>query len=209
MCLSHFFGEQSPFQTIVAIVAFATGGYTFYKSFLERADIAAFPGDGITLVISHGGDCRKFQLRANLVNRSVKMGTLNRLEAEITTPTDIKHAYQWRLFFEYSSEGQQAVATNSPHAVAVAGRGNELLFTEFEAAPGSVTPKWPAGRYTVKLKGWVNLENRQQEPNLNREFHFNIDENTAKHLAEADPLVAELVNLPIEEWALPKCTLDS
>ena len=39
MCLAQFFGHQSHFEIIVAIVAFATAVYTFYKSFIERARI--------------------------------------------------------------------------------------------------------------------------------------------------------------------------
>jgi len=71
MSFDQFFCDQSPFEIIVAIVAFGTALYTFYKSFLERAKLSLYPGDRFGLVISAGG-CRKFHLRATLANHAVK-----------------------------------------------------------------------------------------------------------------------------------------
>ena len=71
MSFSQFFGDQSPFQVIVAAVAFGTAVYTFYKSFLERARIRLFLGDRVGLVRSASGGCTKFHLRGSLVNHAI------------------------------------------------------------------------------------------------------------------------------------------
>ena len=164
MCLSQFFGNLSPFQIIVAIVTFVTGGYTFYKSFLERAKLAAYPGDRIALVLSADGGCRKFQLRTNLVNHAVKTGTLHRLEARITGPSGFDHRFQWRLFFEYVSGGQAVQPTTEPHPVSIVAKGSELLFVEFEAMPTSVVPAWTSGRYRAGRKCLRNLKPPRAPP---------------------------------------------
>jgi len=153
MCLAQFFGDLSPFQIIVAITTFWTGAYTFYKSFLETAKVGAYPGDRIALVLSGGGGCRKFQLRANLVNRAVKTGTVHRLEASISGPGGFDHRFQWRLFFEYVSGGQTVQREKDPHPVSIAGKGSELLFAEFEVVPTTPMPVWSTGRYQVELIG--------------------------------------------------------
>ena len=69
--LAQFFGNKSPFDILVAVVALLTGAYTFYKSFLERAKLSLYPGDRLGLVVSTGGGSRKLHLRANLVNQAV------------------------------------------------------------------------------------------------------------------------------------------
>ena len=130
-----------------------------YKSFLERAKLAAFPGDRIALVLSRDGGCRKFQLRANLVNCAVKTGTLHRLEARVTGPGGFDHRFQWRLFFEYVSGEQAVQPEKDPHPVSVAGKNSELPFAEFTVVAAGTTPQWTAGRYQVELIGWVNKEN--------------------------------------------------
>ena len=79
MSLSQFFGNKSLFDGIIAVIALLTGLYTLYKNFMERANLSAYPGDRLRLVISVGGGCQKMQLQANLVNHAVKTGTLHRL----------------------------------------------------------------------------------------------------------------------------------
>ena len=86
MCLSQFFGDLSPFQVVVAAVAFATGLYTFYKSFLERARIRLFSADRVGFVISKDGGTTNIHLGINIVNEAIKTGTVHKLEVLVRPP---------------------------------------------------------------------------------------------------------------------------
>ena len=154
MCFVQFFGEQSPFEVIVAIVAFVTAVYTFYKAFLERARIHLFPGDRVGLVLSANGGCTTFHLRGTLVNHAVKAGTLHRLEACITTPSNASHFYEWKLFFAYVSDTLNVQPAGNPIPLSVAGKSSRLLLTQFNLMPITApVPVWSPGR----CKLWAGM----------------------------------------------------
>jgi hypothetical protein len=200
MHFNQFFGNQSPFQIIVAILAFGTALYTFYKSFIERAKLSLYPGDRLGLVILAGG-CWRFHLRASLVNHAVKTDTLHRLEARITTPTGTNHLYLWHIFFEYVSGTLNVQPAGDATPVSIPGKNSKLLLTQFELTPVAPTPVWSSGRYKVGGKGWVNRANRGQSSNLFTIFHFSLDAGQVQQLllgTSGQPIV---INVPIEEWA--------
>jgi len=103
MCIAQFFGELSPFQIIVSCVAFLTGIYTLYKSFLEKGRILVYPGDAIRIVVSPDGNVSKFHLMCNLINKGAKVGTVHRLEVKITNPQNSDNSFIWSLFYRYTS----------------------------------------------------------------------------------------------------------
>ena len=202
MSVSQFFGDLSPFEIIVAIVAFSTGVYTLYKSVLEGAKFAAYPGDRLSLVISAGGGCRKFQLRANLANKAVKTGTLHRLEADVTPPGTAAERYQWRIFFEYTAGAQAVQAKADAHPVSLPGKSSEPLFVEFELADPTHHPTWQPGRYEIKLIGWVNKEHRSKPPNLESVFHIMVTDALSQRLQSRQPKQPNFEHVAIEEWAI-------
>jgi len=201
MALSHFFGEKSLFDLIVATIAILTGSYTLYKNFIERAKLKAFPADKLELVISIGGGCRKMHLRVNLVNHGAKTGTLHRLEAEIANPQGKRHRFHWILFFEYLP-GAVGVRPNcAPYPLSIAAKNSELLMAEFETDV-KPPPSWPQGRYSVELIGWVNRRDRRQRPNLKQTFHFDLTQGLSEQLTEHRPTEqAEFIEVPILEWS--------
>jgi hypothetical protein len=199
MCLDQFFGDQSPFQIIVAIVAFGTALYTFYKSFFERAKLSLYPGDRLGLVILSGG-CWRFHLRASLVNHAVKTGTLHRLEAQITTPTEGNYLYMWHIFFEYVSGTLNVQPAGNATPVSIPGKNSKLLLTQFELTPVAPPPVWSPGRYEVKVRGWVNRANRGQRSNLFAIFHFSLDAAQSQKLVLGTPGQPVVIDVPIEEW---------
>ncbi len=232
MSFNQIFGNESVFQIIVAIVAFATALYTFYKSFVERAKLSLYPGDRLGLIISAGGGCWKFHLRTSLVNHAVKTGTLHRLEAEIKTPKGNTHLYLWDIFFEYISGTLNVQPAGDATPVSIPGKTSQPLYVQFRLATmGAVTPvltqvspfltqaasastvggpgpmnpqiplpQWSAGRYEVKVKGWVNRANRRESSNLSTAFHFSLDAAQSQSLA-GTPGQSSVINIPIEEWA--------
>jgi hypothetical protein len=137
-----FFGkDQGLFQIIVAIVAFATAIYTFYKSFVERAKLFLYPGDRLGLIVSAGGGCWKFHLRGSLVNHAVKTGTLHRLEAEIKTPTGNTHLYLWDIFFEYISGTLNVQPAGDATPISIPGKNSQPLYIQFRLATmAALTP---------------------------------------------------------------------
>ena len=203
MCLAQFFGNKSPFDILVAVVALLTGAYTFYKSFLERAKLSLYPGDRLGLVVSTGGGSRKLHLRANLVNHAVKAGTLHRLEAEITDPTGATHRYQWKLFFEYLSGAQAVQPKSDPYPISVAGKTSQLLLTELEIVSTQPSPTWPSGKYRVEVMGWINRANRNESPNLKaKPFHFEISTVQSQQIVASSATQESLVEVPIDEWSV-------
>ena len=199
MCLSQFLGDQSPFQIIVAIVAFVTATYTFYKSFLERARLRLYLGDRVGLVLSAQGG-RNFHMRGSLVNHAVKTGTLHRLEARLTTPAGVSHLYVWQLFFTYVPGTLNVHPSGNPIPVSVPGKSSQLLLTQFELITGKPTPVWSPGRYEIEVKGWVNKTNRSQSRNLTAVIHFSLDATQCQELLQT-PGHSTVLDIPIEEWA--------
>jgi hypothetical protein len=200
MCFAQFFGDQSPFQIIVAVVAFVTAIYTLYKSFFERARIYLFPGDRVGLVLSSSG-CTKFHLRGSLVNHAVKAGTLHRLEARITTPSNVSHSYKWNLFFAYIPGKLDVQPAGDPIPLSVAGKSSQRLLAEFVLMPYSAqNPAWSAGRYKLEITGWVNKKNRSQPSNLASVIHFSLDEAQATIFSSKSLVKPAVFNIPVEEW---------
>ena len=200
MCVTQFFGDQSPFQIIVAAIAIGTGLYTLYKSFLERAHIRLFSGDRLGLVLSARGGCTKFHLRGTLANHAVKTGTLHRLEAELTTASGTRHAYDWNIFFAYVPGTLNVQPASSPIPVSLPGKSTQLLLTQFELASGVPTPAWSLGRYTVTLIGWVNKANRARSPNLTTIIHFTLDAAQVQQLSSQGAGQAQVMDVFVEEW---------
>ncbi|MDR4494794.1 MAG: hypothetical protein R3B74_10265 [Nitrospirales bacterium] len=201
MCFAQFIGDKSPFDIIVAIVAFSTALYTFYKSFLERARLSLFPGDRVGLVLSTNGGCRKLHVRGSLVNHAVKTGTLHRLEARLTTPSGTSHQYEWQLFFSYVPGTLNVQASSNPIPVSVPGKNSQLLLAEFELTPSATTPAWSTGHYDMHITGWVNKANRSQPPNLNAVIHFSLAAAQAQQLSSQALGQSTVIDVPIEEWA--------
>ena len=201
MCVAQFFGDKSPFDIIVAIVAFGTFLYTFYKSFLERAQLSLFLGDRVGLVVSANGGCRKLHVRGSLVNHAVKTGTLHRLEALLTTPSGASHSYEWQLFFSYVPGTLNVQPSGNPIPVSVPGKNSQLLLAEFELAAGVSTPAWSTGRYELHITGWVNKENRSQPSNLKAAIHFSLAAAQSKQLFSQAPGQPTVIDVPVEEWA--------
>lgn len=199
MCFVKFFGDQSTFQIIVAVVAFSTALYTFYKSFLERAQIRLFPGDRVGLVLANGG-CTKFHLRGSLVNRAIKTGTVHRLEAVITTPAAVTHSYEWNLFFAYVPGTLDVQPAGNPIPISVPGKSSQLLFAEFGLTAGAPVPTWSVGRYQLKIVGWVNRANRNQATNLDAVMHFSLNAAQAHHLSTQALGQATVIDVAVEEW---------
>lgn len=200
MCMAQFFGELSPFEVIVAIVAFGTGIYTFYKSFFERAKICVFPGDQIRFVIYSNGPSSKFQLLCNIVNESVKVGTVHRLESILRSPANSIHEFVWNLFFKYLPGGAAVQKESDPYPISIDGKNSSPKFMEFRLLSSQSMPEWQAGKYDVVIRGWVNKRNRNKKPNLRSRFSFNLSQETCERLNKEKPSTPQLVAVPINEW---------
>lgn len=201
MWSNDFFGDLSPFQIFVAVVAFLTGGYTFYKSFLQRAKLALYTGDAVRLVILPNGSVSAFNLLCNIVNTSMKTATLHRLEAEVLAPTRERHKFAWYEFYEY--KGGYAVGKKSdPYPIAVTKEDSEPLFVQFRVEPSGSKPAWPEGKYEFTVVGWVNRKNKKKSSNLKTQFHIRISPEVEQQLGPLQPQQKPFeVAIPILEWS--------
>lgn len=204
MSLSEFFGNLSFFQILTSIVAFLTGIYTFYKSFLEKAKVSLYPGDSVNFVISRGGSVTKFHLRCNLVNNGTKAGTVHHLEALVHCPNGKIYRFFWKLFFEYTTGGAAVQKGTDPYPIAVMAKNSDLIFIEFEIGSGQQTPHWPPGEYEFQIIGWVNKKNRNQTENLKSVFHVEITNDASSRFEQERPGGPILVPVPISEWNIDK-----
>jgi hypothetical protein len=201
------FGKLSPFEIFVSIVALATGAYTIYKNFCERAKLKIYTGDAIRLVFSNKSvAATRFHLMCNFVNKSTKVGIIHRLEAKVKGPQKNSLNFVWNLFYKYEHGGLSVAKDVDPHPIAVAQKDSKLVFIEFELeAPNQQCP-WQEGRYNFEIVGWVNKKHKNQRTNLKTEFHVNISEDVAKQLkswvisggSKESPVY---FSLPIEEWS--------
>ena len=202
MSASEFFGNLSPFEIIVSAVALATGAYTFYKSFIERAKLALYSGDQVGLVVSPSQPCHKFHLRCNLVNRSTKMATVHRLEGRIRDPRGIEVTYIWHQFFEYVPGGQAVQKSTDSHPISVPPKNSQPQFIEFKTKTGNPNLQWPEGRYAFRLEGWVNRKSRKRRANLCSRFHIRVDV-LSMVLGGTKAEQNTVVSVPISEWTRP------
>ena len=93
MCLAQFFGDLSPLQIIVCVIAILTGSYTVYKSFLQKAKVSLYPWDAFRIAVSPDGSTSNFHLMCNLINESTKVSTMHRLEVQVLDPQNGKYAF--------------------------------------------------------------------------------------------------------------------
>jgi hypothetical protein len=200
MPASEFVGDLSPFEIIVAAIALLTGAYTFYKSFIERARLALYPGDQIGLVASPGQACHKFHLRCNLVNRSTKMATVHRLEGRIRDPRGNECTYIWHQFFEYVPGGHAVQKSADPHPISVPPKNSQPQFIEFKTEASNPNFQWQEGKYAFRIEGWVNCKSRKRRANLCSRFHIRVDELLSMILGGTKADQDSVVPVPISEW---------
>ena len=198
--LAQFFGDLSPFQIFVSLVALLTGIYTFYKSFLERAKISMYPGDAVRFIVSTNPPFSNFHLMCNLINKSTKVGTVHRLEVRVLGPQNTTYDYIWNLFYKYLPGGQVVQRESDPYPVAVPQKDSKLLLVGFQAE-AKQSYKWSEGKYKFKVVGWVNRKHRLQPSNLESIFHIQITEDIIRKASEATPPTGPVfITVPIIEW---------
>jgi hypothetical protein len=198
--LAQFFGNLSPFQIIVSVVALLTAGYTCYKSWIEKAKISMYPGDAVRVVNSADGSFSNFHLMCNLINKTTKVGTVHRLEVRVSGPQNITCNFVWNLFYKYLPGGQTVEKETDPYPVAVPQKDSKLVLVAFQAEANQ-TRKWPEGRYEFKVIGWVNRKDRLQPSNLESTFHIQITEENIRQLSQPNPTTGPFfITVPVIEW---------
>ena len=198
--LAQFFGDLSPFQIFVSLVALLTGIYTFYKSFLERAKISMYPGDAVRLVVTPDGRASNLHLMCNLVNKGNKVGIVHRLEVQVLGPQNTTYNFIWNLFYKYLPGGQVVQKESDPYPVAVPQKDSKLLLVGFQSE-AKESYKWSEGKYKFKVIGWVNRKHRLQASNLKSIFHIQITEDIIRQASEPTPPTSPVfITVPIIEW---------
>jgi hypothetical protein len=200
MNLAEFFGDLSPFQIIVSIVAFGTAGYTFYKSWIERVKISIYPGDAVRVMNTPDGSISRLNLMFNLINKTAKVGMVHRLEVRVSGPQKNPCNFVWNLFYKYLSGGQIVEKETDPYPVAVPQKDSRLVFAGFQAEPNQ-SDKWPEGRYEFKVIGWVNRKDHRQRSNLKSIFHIQVTKDHINQICKPDkPAGSAYITIPIIEW---------
>lgn len=199
MSLAQFFGDLSPFQIIVSVVALLTGSYTVYKSFLEKAKVSLYPGDAVRIVVSPDGSTSNFHLMCNLINKSTKVATVHRLEVHVLDPQNSKCAFTWNLFYKYLPGGQEVQKESDPYPVAVPQKDSKLLLAGFQSE-GEQSCNWSEGRYEFRVIGWVNRKHRIQRSNLRSIFHIRITEDNLRQLSKPNQARPIYITVPVIEW---------
>jgi hypothetical protein len=197
------FGELSPFQILVSVVALWTGIYTFYKNFIERAKVWAYTGDAISFVKTEVSNIIHLHLRLSLVNKGTKTGVVHRLEVLVTNPYKLQCYFVWGLFYEYKESGSVLTKASDTYPVAVAQKDTKPLFVQFELKP---LPEywsnfWQEGTYEFKILGWVNGKPRQSSPNLKSiPFHILLSPEFSRNLIGVPSVPPIEIHFPIAEW---------
>ncbi len=198
--MTYFFGTLSPFEIIVALVAFITGGYTFYKSFLEGPKLSIYPADSLGLVALPDRKASSFNLLCNIVNKGSKVGTLHHLETEMISPNGNRYTFVWSQFFRYREGGNSLDKVSDIYPIAINHHDSKLLFVQFELFPQGNTFKWEEGSYQFTIIGWVNRKNRKQGSNINTFFNLIVDKTLAQELLKTGGELYLVRNVPLQEW---------
>lgn len=197
--MSSFFGNLSPFDIIVATVAFTTSVYTFYKSFIEGPRIAIYPAGNVGLVVAPNGRAARLNSPCNVVNTGSKVGTLHHLEVNMLSPCGARYVLAWNQFYRYKEGGGEQDKVSDTYPVAVSQHDSRLLFVQFQLVSPHSSIGWCEGDYEFTLHGWVNSQNRQQRPNVIRQFHVRIDAQTAQSLSQCHNHYV-VCNVVVQEW---------
>lgn len=198
-CLAEFFGDLSPFQIIVSAVAFLTGIYTLYKSFLEKAKISMYPGDAVRIVVSPDGRVSNFHLMCNLINKSTKVGTVHRLEVRVSGPQHTTNSFIWNLFYRYLPGGEEVQKESDVYPLAIPQKDSKLMLVGFQSEEEKGF-KWSEGRYEFKVIGWVNRKHRLQSSNLESIFHIQLSKDIIHQLSKPNLSCPIYITVPITEW---------
>jgi len=200
MCLAQFFGDLSPFQIFVSIIALLTAGYTCYKSWIEKAKISMYPGDAVRVVNSADGTFSVFHLMCNLLNRTTKVGTVHRIEVRVSGPQNITCNFVWNLFYRYLPGGQKVEKETDPYPVAVPQKDCKLVLVGFQTEANQ-NCRWPEGRYEFKVIGWVNRKDRRLPSNLKSIFHIQVTKEHIRQLSQPNPAEGPVfITIPVIEW---------
>lgn len=199
MSAADFFGQQSPFQVVVAVVALITGLYTLYKSFIESANVEISVGDRVGIVISEKPGVAALHLQSSVINKAVKMGILHRLEAKLQTQTGESSTFAWNEFLDWAEGAAQVHKRSEPHPIAVAGKSSIPLFVQLVPF-GTERTKWDAGEYTIELIGWANRAKRSDKSNVKSTFHVRLDQSLADRLTRGGQLPPKVEFVPVSEW---------
>ena len=197
---SGFFGELSPFQVIVSVVAFLAAAHTFYPH-LAKPKLKMFLADSIGMVVPPQDVANRFHIGCNFINPSPKVSALHRLEATVVDPRNQTRQFQWNLFFEYAPGGAQVRKTTDPFPIAVVPRSSVLQFIEFKIAEGEKIDSWPEGCYEFNILGWANRRDRKSSPNITATFHIEIDEMLSMCLQGTEQSDNIVMRVPIVEWS--------
>jgi hypothetical protein len=186
-------------QFFVNLFAILTGGYTLYTIF-QKPKISLYPGDAVRIVVYPDGRASAFHLMCNLVNKTIKVGTVHRLEVRVLGPQSTTCNYIWGLFYKYLPGGQEVQKESDPYPVAVPQKDSKLLFVEFQAEANQ-SCEWPEGKYEFKVIGWVNCKDRLQPSNLKSKiFHIHITEDIIRQLSKPDSTRPIFITVPVIEW---------
>lgn len=188
--------QSAPAQVAIAVVALAS----FYKNFLERPRLGLLPADTFRLVLGVGDGVTAAHLMCTLVNSGASAGVLQRLEAEITPPGRTPDIFVWDEFFKYREGGDTFEKVADPHPIAVAARQSAVLFVQFRPEDRKNRFDWPAGRYHVAVKGWVNSASRKERPHFSVAFHFLVLEMEAVDFRNKFHHQPTVKAFPVVEW---------
>jgi hypothetical protein len=186
------------FDGFVSVVALLTGAYTFYKNFIESAKVSIVPGDRMAIVRGPGG-ARRIHLRCALINDATKIGTLQRLEARITSPNGTVQKYLWNLLFEFVPGTANVQPAGTPLPIPIPGKNSQPLLAQLEFTEPNTPANWTAGRHRVEVFGWVNRRSRLRRANARSIFHINIPSALALALPVDQPGY-QYEDIQIEEW---------
>lgn len=185
--------------SVAALVTTAAlGTYTLYKNFFEKARLSIFPGDRMSIVRGPEG-ARRIHLSCVLVNNGAKHGTLQHLEARITNPEGQAHRYLWNELVGLVPGTTYVQSAGFQQPIPVPAKDSRPLVAQLEAVNPNAPAHWIAGRYEVRVRGWINQRDRPSGANAEAIFHINISAAQASEFS-AGQAEYNFDDIPIEEW---------
>jgi hypothetical protein len=188
---------------VLAILAFLLSVFNAYKTWLEKAKLEVLPAPTAELLSEHQDQrVNAVRVSCNFVNPTGRLATLHYLELEIRALHGPRMDYLWKEF--WGAPEPPVLKRIGDAAPIVVGRYDSVFQTVVFRPIADAADKWPDGRYSMTLRGWVNRSDRWGEPNaVSRGHNFTM---TFKENARLSELVGwpNWVSVAFTEWLPPR-----
>ena len=180
-------GDLSWIEVVSHAIGIFGGGFAVW-SLIRPAHVELKVADTVDLVIGRDGLISDFHLACSFENHGARIGTVQRMRAEIINPDRESREFGWVAFVGYQPRDpenpyrMQRVPIEDRHAIAIRKNDAEFACVLFRS-PRREGFQWVAGEYTFEISIWVNAKKPTSDPQT-KSFRAIVPERLAEQIGE-------------------------